>query len=1234
MRSNTPSALLVKRLLKERILILDGAMGTMIQRFKLTEDDFRGERYRDHGKDLKGNNDLLSLSRPDVIKSIHLKYLESGADIIGTNTFNATSLVQDDYGLADLAYELNLESARLAKECVREFCDKNSERRCFVAGCVGPTNRTASISPDVNDPSFRNVNFDTLVNIYFEQVKALIEGGVDLLLVETVFDTLNLKAAIFAIESFFDISHERIPLMISVTITDRSGRTLSGQTIEAFWNSIRHAKPLCVGINCALGAREMLQYIENLSKIADCYISCYPNAGLPNPLSDTGYDETPEHMASVLCEFAVSGLVNVVGGCCGTTPDHIAEIVNCLKGRPPREIPEIVPMTRLSGLETYNIDSKEKIFTMVGERTNVMGSPRFKKLIQENDFESALSIARQQIESGANIIDICFDDSLIDGETCMTKFMNLIASEPDISKVPIMIDSSKWSVIEAGLKCSQGKCIVNSISLKEGEEKFLEQAKLIKRYGAAVIVIAFDENGQAENRDKKVEISKRAYDLLTQKDFFDPADIIFDPAVLTVATGISEHNNYAVDFIEAVRGIKASCPYSLVSGGISNVSFSFRGNNIVREAMHSSFLYHGINAGLDMGIVNPGMLEVYEEIDRELLAVVEDVLLNKRDDATDRLILFADNFKAEGKKKETDQKKWRDGSVSERLSHSLIHGISEYIENDVEQARGSCRSSLEVIEGPLMDGMKMVGQLFGDGKMFLPQVVKTARVMKRAVAYLTPFIEMEKTNSDGEHKGGKKKKFLIATVKGDVHDIGKNIVGVVLACNDYEVIDLGVMVSCEKILKTALEVEADAIGLSGLITPSLDEMIDVARHMEKEGFKIPLLVGGATTGKVHTAVKIAPNYSGAVIHVEDASKVVGILKGVLDRVNGVEWINGHKEHQREARESFNIRNRRSEFIEYEEANRRQFKTDWENIEIVRPKSIGVNGDLNISLEEVSKYVDYTPLFQVWDLAGKYPDIFSSKEYGERAREVYSDALGLLDEIIKRALFKPRAVFGIWPANSVGNDVEVYSDENRSGIISKFHFLRQQRKKENQTVYRSLSDYIAPLESGRIDYIGAFVVTMGDAVDKLSEEYRRRNDDYSAIMIKALGDRMAEALAEFLHKKVRDYWGFGTNENLTASEMIQEKYRGIRPAPGYPACPEHSEKETIWKLLSAEQNTGVFLTENYAMNPGSSVSGYYFAHPDARYFGVGKIDLDQARDYASRKCIEFESMKKWLKPVLI
>lgn len=1222
----------LRDLLKDRILYLDGAMGTMIQRYKLTEEDFRGERFAEHSVDLKGNNELLVFSRPDVIGAIHAEFLEAGANLIETNTFSATRIAQADYELEHIVKDINIEAAKLARKAVDDFKAKNPGAECFVAGAIGPTNRTASLSPDVNRPEYRAITFEELKVAYREQIDALAEGGVDVFLPETTFDTLNLKACIFALEEFFEEKGERMPVMLSVTITDASGRTLSGQTIEAFWNSVSHSKPLSVGINCALGAMEMRPYIERLSKIADCFISCYPNAGLPNPLSDTGYDELPADTAKFLEDFASSGFVNIVGGCCGTTPGHIAAIVEKSKKYPPRKVPEIEPALRLSGLEPFESKGENAPFIMVGERTNVMGSPRFKKLIKEGKFEDALAIARQQVENGANIIDINFDEGLLDSEACMVQFMNLIGSEPDICKVPIMIDSSKWSVIEAGLRCCQGKCVVNSISLKEGEEVFLNHAKLVRRYGASVIVMAFDEEGQAATRAEKVRICARAYDLLREKLDFPAEDIIFDPNILTVATGIEEHNTYGVDFIEATREIKKRCPGARISGGVSNVSFSFRGNNIVREAMHSVFLFHAIKAGMDMGIVNAGMLGVYDDIEPELKNLVESVILNTDADATERLLDLAEKVKDQkGAAKEETAELWREGTVAERLSHALVKGIVTYVEADTEEARQLLGRPLDVIEGPLMDGMKIVGGLFGEGKMFLPQVVKSARVMKKAVAYLTPFMEEEKRlTGAGSNQG----KMVIATVKGDVHDIGKNIVGVVLACNNYEVIDLGVMVSCDKILAKAKEVNADLIGLSGLITPSLDEMIYVASEMERQNFDTPLLIGGATTSRAHTAIKVAPAYSGPIIQVPDASLVVGVCSDLLGEGRRADYVTELQKTQKSVRERYLAgKDDSAKMLQLADARSKGFQVDWDAAVIEKPRHLGVQRYEDFDLATVAEYIDWSPLFWAWQLKGVFPAILKHKKYGEQATVIYDEAQALMKDIIENKRFRLRAVTGMWAAQSEGDSVTLYEDDSLSESVGSFHFLRQQKEKTSDSTYYSLADFVAPASSGKVDYMGAFAVTAGFEVEEYAKSFKDKGDDYTAIMIQALGDRFAEAMAEYLHKQIRDDWGFGKTEGLDVADFIKEKYRGIRPAAGYPACPDHTEKETLWKLLDAEAATTIQLTESFAMNPPSSVSGLYFGSEAARYFNVGKIGRDQVEDYAKRKGIDLSVAEKWLRPNL-
>lgn len=1219
--------------LREKIIFLDGAMGTMIQKYKLEEEDFRGSRFKDHPKDLKGNNDLLSITRPDVIKEIHLAYLEAGSNIIETNTFSATRIALADYGLSELALELNRASAQIAREAADEYKARNPGAQVWVAGAIGPTSKTASLSPDVNNPGYRAITFDELVDNYFEQICGLVDGGADILLPETTFDTLNLKAAIYAIHKYHAARTDRLPVMLSVTITDQSGRTLSGQTIQAFWHSVRHAMPLSVGINCALGATEMRPYMDELAGLANCYVSCYPNAGLPNPLSDTGYDETPKDTSKFLEDFAHAGFLNIVGGCCGTTPAHIGAIVERLKDLPPREVQkDAKAATLLSGLEPLIIEEKHS-FIMVGERTNVTGSPRFAKLIKNNDFDGALSVARQQVEGGANILDVNFDEGMLDGAECMKKFLNLLAAEPDISRIPIMIDSSKWEVIEAGLKCVQGKAVVNSISLKEGEEAFLNQAREIQKYGAAVVVMAFDEKGQAVTKDEKVRICERAYRLLVDKVGFDPHDIIFDANILTVATGMDEHNDYAINFIEAVREIKKRCRGALTSGGVSNLSFSFRGNNIVREAMHSAFLYHAIKAGLDMGIVNAGMLGVYEDITPELLKKVEDVIFNRHQGATEALIAYAESVKDQvSDGKEVSAETWRMGPLQERITYALVKGITTYIEEDTEEARQGLGSPLAVIEGPLMEGMKVVGDLFGSGKMFLPQVVKSARVMKRAVAYLEPFMDEEKKRTGVSSSQGT---FVIATVKGDVHDIGKNIVAVVLACNGYEVHDLGVMVSCDEILKKAIALKADFVGLSGLITPSLDEMIYNAKEMERRDFKCPLLIGGATTSKAHTAIKIAPHYSGPVVQVGDASLVVEVCSSLKSATKREEYIKELIIAQEKMRERFGKSgSERTKLLSLEQARERAPRYDWQQATLAKPSKFGLNALHNIALEEIVPYIDWSPFFWTWELKGSYPQIFSNKNYGKEAEKLFQDASALMNDIIKHKRFKPRAAFGLWPANSQGDDVLLFADEQSETPFEKLFFLRQQKEKENSaSPNMCLSDFVAPIDSGKRDCMGAFAVTMGPEVDELAKSFEKAGDDYNSIMVKALGDRFAEGLAELLHKRVRDIWGFGIDENLSQLDIIREKYRGIRPAPGYPACPDHLEKQTIWKLLDVTKNTEITLTETLAMNPAASVCGYYFAHPESKYFNVGLIGLDQAQDYAQRRGEDLKYIEKWLGPNL-
>lgn len=1244
--------------LENRILVIDGAMGTMIQRYNLNEEDYRGERFKEHltdnkqkvysckthgfheveesevhpKGDLKGNNDLLSITQPHIIKAIHKEYLEAGADIIETNTFNANSVSQADYGLEKLVYELNFESSKLAKEVALEYTQKNPNKPRYVAGAIGPTNRTASLSPDVNDPSFRAITFDQLVESYSEQLVGLIEGGCDLILIETIFDTLNAKAAIFASSEVFKKLNKQLPIMISGTITDASGRTLSGQTAEAFQISVSHAPNLLsVGLNCALGAQEMRPYIEEISNISPSYVSCYPNAGLPNEFGQ--YDDTPEIVAGQIEDFVKNGFVNIIGGCCGTTPDHIRAIAEVASKYEPRKRPTKEPYLRLSGLEGLVL-RPDTNFVNIGERTNVTGSKKFAKLILNEKYEEALSVAKQQVEGGAQVIDINFDEGMLDSEKAMKKFLNLIASEPDISKVPIMIDSSKWSVIDEGLKCLQGKGIVNSISLKEGEEKFKEQALKIKQYGAAVIVMAFDEQGQADNFKRKTEICERAYNILTKEVGFLPQDIIFDPNILTVATGIEEHNEYAKAFIDATSWIKNNLPLAKVSGGVSNISFSFRGNDHVREAMHSAFLYHAIKAGLDMGIVNAGQLGIYEDIEPKLLTLLEDVLFNKNSDATENLVNYAESIKDQGKKTEKVQDEWRSFDVKERLKHSLIKGITDFIDQDVEEARQKYEHPIEVIEGPLMDGMNVVGDLFGSGKMFLPQVVKSARVMKKAVAYLIPFIEEEKAlNPQNDRPRGK---ILLATVKGDVHDIGKNIVGVVLACNNYEIVDIGVMVSCDKILQTAKEINADVIGLSGLITPSLDEMVHVAKEMERLNFKVPLLIGGATTSKIHTAVKIDPNYSGVVIHAIDASKTVPIVSNLLSDDNKDSFIQNMKNEYSSLRENYEKRNAQQKYLSLDEVRQNKYQINWNNYTPYEPNKKGITVIKDFDLELLRKYIDWNMFFYTWELGGKYPEIFEDPNKGTEAKKLFDDANKMLDEIIKNKSLKANAILGIFPANTVNtDDIEVYTDESRTELLTKFHFLRQQHEKRSGLNNMCLADFVAPKETNLKDYIGTFAVTAGLGSEELVAKYEKDHDDYSSIMVKAIADRLAEAFAECLHEMVRkEIWGYDSNENLSNEELIKESYKGIRPAPGYPACPDHTEKGILFDLLKVTENTDISLTESFVMNPPASVSGFYFAHPEAKYFVLGKINKEQLEDYAHRKNISINEAEKWLGQNLI
>ncbi|HEX9637292.1 MAG TPA: methionine synthase [Acidobacteriota bacterium] len=1218
----------IQELLRQRIVLLDGAMGTMVQSRRLSEAEFRGSEFAGHPCDLKNNNEVLCLTRPVLIEQIHAAYLEAGADIISTDTFNANAISMADYQLETRVYDLNFAAAQIARRAVASVQQSDPDRPRFIAGSMGPTNRTASLAVDVNNPAYRATRFDQFVAAYREQARGLLDGGVDLLLVETVFDTLVCKAALFAIQELFEGGARRVPLMVSVTITDQSGRTLSGQTVEAFWNSIAHLDLLSVGINCALGPRQMRPYLEELARIAPLSLSCHPNAGLPNPLSETGFDETPESMAEQLGEYASSGWLNLVGGCCGTTPEHIAAIARAVAGQEPRRLPQPEPFTRLSGLEPLTI-RPDSNFIVIGERTNVTGSPRFAKLVLAGDFEGALAVARQQVENGANILDVNLDEAMLDSESAMTTFLDLVAAEPEVARIPVMIDSSKWSVLEAGLKCLQGKGVVNSISLKEGEDLFRRQARLIRRYGAAVVVMAFDERGQADSTERKVEICSRAYRILTEQVGFPPQDIIFDPNILTVATGIEEHNRYALSFIEATRRIKAELPLVKVSGGVSNISFSFRGNNRVREAMHAAFLYHTIGAGLDMAIVNAGQLAVYEEIPPDLLERVEDVLLDRRPDATDRLLSFAASVERGGKAAVQEQA-WRSGSVAERLSHALVHGIIDHIEEDVEEARRGLPRPLDVIEGPLMAGMSVVGDLFGAGKMFLPQVVKSARVMKKAVAVLLPYMEAEKEHSGRSSSQGK---IVTATVKGDVHDIGKNIVGVVLHCNGYEVIDLGVMVPCEKILQTAREVGADLIGLSGLITPSLDEMVHVAQEMERERMQLPLLIGGATTSKAHTAVKIAPAYSRPVVHVLDASRAVGTVASLLQPAQKEAFAEKVRAEQEALRVQHAGAQAARKLVTLEQSRARRLQTDWDDLPIAKPAFLGLRSLEEFPLAELARAIDWTPFFQAWELRGRYPQILDDPAVGARARELLADARNLLGRIVHQRLLSARGVYGFFPANSVGDDIEIYRDEGRGEPVMTFHTLRQQTERPTEPLHLAMADFVAPKSSGVADYIGAFAVTCGHGVDELVRRFEQDHDDYNAILTKALADRLAEAFAELLHKIARDEWGYGQDEALSLEDLIRCRYRGIRPAPGYPACPDHSEKRLLFELLEAERRAEIRLTESFAMLPASSVCGLYFAHPESRYFGVGKLARDQVEDYARRKGMERREVERWLAPNL-
>jgi 5-methyltetrahydrofolate--homocysteine methyltransferase len=1228
----------IRKELEKRVLVIDGAMGTMIQQYKLEEKDYRGKRFGDWHKDLKGNNDLLSITQPQIIKAIHKEYLKAGADIIETNTFSATTVAMADYDMQELAYELNYESAKIAKEAIEEFKKESPEFAAvpkFVAGAFGPTNRTLSLSPNVNDPGYRAITFDELVEAYTEQAKGLIDGGADILLIETIFDTLNAKAALFAIQNYCEKINRKMPVMVSGTITDASGRTLSGQTTEAFLNSVSHVDLLSVGLNCALGAKEMRPYLEELSDKSPFYISAYPNAGLPNQFGE--YDEDAHTMGHQIEDFLQAGFINIVGGCCGTTPAHIQRIAELAKVAAPRKRPEPDSMMHLSGLEPLTL-RPESNFLNVGERTNVTGSKKFLRLIKEGNYEEALSIAKEQVDGGAQVIDINLDEGMLDSEAAMVKFLNLIAAEPDIARVPIMIDSSKWSVIEAGLKCVQGKAIVNSISMKEGEAKFIEQAHKVKQYGAAVIVMAFDEVGQADTLQRRIDICKRAYDILVNVVHFPAQDIIFDPNIFPVATGMEEHRKNAVDFFEATKWIKHNLPHAKVSGGVSNVSFSFRGNDIVREAIHSSFLYHAVKCGMDMGIVNPAQLQVYDDIPKDLLELVEDVLLDRREDATERLVTHAESLKGVSKEKTEKDEAWRRGTVEERLSHALVKGLVEHIDADTEEARQKLGRPLNVIEGPLMDGMNVVGDLFGSGKMFLPQVVKSARVMKKAVAYLEPYLQEEKEANrlkgivgDGRQNAGK---ILMATVKGDVHDIGKNIVGVVLACNNYEIVDLGVMVSADRILEEAKKHNVDIIGLSGLITPSLDEMVHVAKEMERLKFTLPLLIGGATTSKVHTAVKVAPHYSGAVVHVNDASKSVPVASSLISEELRAEFMKGIVKDYDRVREQNKNAQSQNKFISIAEARENKFPVDF-TTGVVKPLFIGNKVFDNYPIAEIAEYIDWTPFFISWEMKGSYPKILKDPTRGEEARKLFADAQSMLKKIIDEKWLKASGVIGIYPANSVGDDIEVYEDENRKKVKTVFHTLRQQTKKPAGQHNIALSDFIAPNSELRTpDYIGAFAVTTGLGIDEHVARFEKDHDDYSAIMLKALADRLAEAFAELMHKKVRkEVWGYAKEETLSNEDLIKEEYAGIRPAPGYPAQPDHTEKTTIFNLLDAEKNTGIILTESLAMFPTAAVSGLYFAHPQSHYFGLGKIAKDQVEEYAARKGMTIEEAERWLGPNL-
>ncbi|MDH4275331.1 MAG: methionine synthase, partial [Gammaproteobacteria bacterium] len=1209
-----PSTAQLRDALAKRILILDGAMGTMVQTYKLQEKDYRGERFADHPVDVKGNNDLLVLTQPAIIKAIHQAYLDAGADIIETSTFNATSVSMADYEMQPLVYELNVAATRLAREVCDATTAQTPDKPRFVAGVLGPTSRTCSISPDVNNPGFRNIHFDELVDAYYEAITGLVDGGADILLIETIFDTLNAKAAIFACKKYFDDQQIELPIMISGTITDASGRTLSGQVVEAFWNSVAHAEPISVGLNCALGVVQLRQFVEEMSNAASTYTSVHPNAGLPNEFGE--YDDSPEFMHKHIREWAQSGFLNIVGGCCGTTPAHIQSIAQAVADVPRRNIPKLPAKTRLSGLEPLNI-GEDSLFVNVGERANVTGSAKFKRLILEDKYTEALDVARNQVENGAQIIDVNMDEAMLDGAAAMQLYLNLIASEPDISRVPLMIDSSKWPIIEAGLKCVQGKGVVNSISMKEGEAEFLRQARLVRRYGAAVVVMAFDEQGQADTFKRKVEICARSYKLLTEQVGFPPEDIIFDPNIFAVATGIDEHNNYAVDFIDATRAIKQQLTHAKISGGVSNVSFSFRGNEPVREAIHTVFLYHAIKAGMDMGIVNAGQLGVYEEIPALLRERVEDVVLNRRADATERLLEIADQFKGGGAQAKTEDLAWREWPVAKRLEHALVKGIDLYVEQDTEEARLQAAEPIHVIEGPLMDGMNVVGDLFGEGKMFLPQVVKSARVMKKAVAVLIPHIEASKTG--GQNAAGK---ILMATVKGDVHDIGKNIVGVVLQCNNFEVIDLGVMVPAQKILDAAREHQVDIIGLSGLITPSLDEMAHVAKEMERQGFDIPLLIGGATTSRVHTAVKIEPHYHGVSVWVKDASRAVGVAQSLISRDLYKKYVADIKEEYTQVRAQHAGKKSHTQYLTLAEARANKIKIDWATYTPPVPTFLGTRVFNNYPLAELRERIDWSPFFFAWEMHGKYPDIFNDPQKGGEARKLFDDAQKMLDKLIQQQWLSAQAVVGFYAANSVNDDdVELYTDDTRTKVATTLHFLRQQNQKPPGRANQCLADFIAPKNSGKKDYIGLFAVTAGMGIDEHVKRFEAQHDDYSAILLKALADRLAEAFAERLHERVRkEFWGYASNEQLENAALIDEKYRGIRPAPGYPSCPDHTEKGTLWQLMQVEKKAAITITEHYAMLPTAAVSGYYFAHPQSEYFVLGKVAKDQVEDYARRKGI--------------